>query len=129
MDNPQFVVGHGYTREEIRNVLGGDKVSNFPKQNGRVVCCCVARYTHPDAPEIILVNRSIQMIPSARQIASQLEAIPVFVFDRYREDPKVYRGMFVGVGYTEDRAEIIQLAMRVWRQDVKALLYLKRVGD
>jgi len=129
MDLPNFEVGRGYTREEIQSALGGDKVSNFPKQEGRVLGCCVARYTHPDAPEIIFVNKTIEMMEAARQLTMHAQAIPVFVFERYREDPKVYQGMYVAERYSEDRAKIKALASKVSRQDVSALLYLKRVSD
>jgi len=129
MDKSQFEVGRAYTRHEIRKVLGGDVVSNFPKQDGRVAYCCVAQYTHPQAPEIIFVNRSMQMIGAARQVATQSEGIPVFVYYRYREEPKAYQGVFMAERYSEDRAEIVPLAMKVSRQDVTALLYMKRVSD
>jgi len=69
------------------------------------------------------------MIEAAQQLATQSEAIPVFVFDRDRDDPKVYQGMFVAERYCEDRAEIKALALKVWRLDVTALLYLQRVND
>jgi len=129
MEKFHFEVGRGYTRNQICKVLGGDLVSNFPKHDGCVVWCCVSQYTHPKAPEIIFVNRSVQMINAAQQLAAQHEAIPVFVFKRYREDAKVYCGTFVVEKYCEDRAEIVPLAMKVSRQDVTALLYLKRVSD
>jgi hypothetical protein len=106
-------VGHAYTRQAIYTILGGDVVSTFPTQKGRVVCCCVSQYSHPDAPQVILVARSEGLVASAQQLASQREAVPIFVRQsRNRRDAFIYQGAFVVERYSENHDDIKPFANR-----------------
>jgi hypothetical protein len=123
-----FEVGHFYTRREIYELLGGDVVSAFAKQKGRVVYCCVSHYTNPDAPEVLLVDKYEPLLASAQQLASQYQAIPVFVRQsRERTAKLAYQGEFVVEEYSEQRDKIRPYAKKAYRADVVAILFLRRV--
>jgi hypothetical protein len=128
MDKPFFEVGHFYARREIYERLGGDLVSTFPKHEGRVVYCCVSQYSNPDAPEVILVDKQGNLLESAQQLASQHEAVPVFVRQsRKRTEKLVYQGEFVVEKYSEHRDEVRTFARKAYRANIVAILFLRRV--
>jgi hypothetical protein len=118
---------HTYTRREIYKILGGDLVSNFPTRQGRVVYCCVSQYSHPDAPEVILVSNQGRMVESAKKFASQKEAVPVFL--KQKDAELVYQGKFVVERYSDNRAEIAPFAQKAYRMDVVGILFLKRISQ
>jgi hypothetical protein len=128
MDEPQFEVGHSYTRRELRKQLGGDLLSNFPVHQGRVVYCCVRHYTHPDAPEVILVSREGPMVQMARKLVAQQEAVPVFLKQMWKKESSlVYQGKFRVERCSDDPEEVTYFAKRAHRLDVIGVLFLRRV--
>ncbi len=127
MDKPVFESEHTYTRREIQEVLGGDPSSIFPAHQGRVICCCIPKPSHPDAPEVILITRERKMIESAKKSASQREALPVFIGIRQQAAGWVYQGEFVAERYVDNPAEIAPLVKRTGRTNIAGVLFLKRI--
>jgi hypothetical protein len=128
MGKPLFESERTYTRKEIYNVLGGDLVSNYPSDQGRVLYCCVSQYWNPDAPEIILIGRLEKMAEAAKQFASQNEAVPVFLKQGRRRNGKwVYRGEFMVERYSNNRAEIAPFIRKACKEGVAGVLLLRQV--
>lgn len=120
MSGSTFVVGRGYTREEIHATVGGGLQESFPALKNRVVCVCLTRGDNPDAPEIVLVGgKGTRVETNARILAGQTDRIPVFMKAvpndwRYLGDYRVARS-------TEDPAEVRSWADRSSRKDKAAV--------
>ncbi len=128
MDKPLFESERTYTRKEVYNVLGGNLVSNYPSQQGRVLYCCVSQYWNPDAPEIVLIGRQEKMAEAAKQFAIQNEPVPVFLRKgRQRNSKLVYRGEFLAERYSNNRAEIAPFIRKAYRQDGAGVLFFRQV--
>ncbi|PWK37916.1 hypothetical protein C7417_1780 [Cupriavidus plantarum] len=91
-----FEIGKDYTREQIHSVCGGSKQAFLPTKNGKVVAICLRPELNPGAPEAIVCSSSAATRAAGRTLASQKEAVPVFIkgaTDRYR-----YAGQFTAAG-------------------------------
>lgn len=72
--------GHTYTREQIRDLVGGGGLQTYlPTVQGRVVCACLRLDTNPDAPRVLLPGFGVRRQSSAESLRSAREAIPVFL--------------------------------------------------
>jgi hypothetical protein len=45
-----FIPSESYTRDQIHEEVGGEKVSYLPQKEGRVVCGCFSPDSNPEAP-------------------------------------------------------------------------------
>jgi hypothetical protein len=91
-----FEIGKDYTREDIHMVCGGNKQAFLPTRHGKVVAACLRADLNPQAPEVIICNSSASARAAGRTLATQAEAIPVFIkreTDRFR-----YVGHFTAIG-------------------------------
>ncbi|SDD91374.1 hypothetical protein SAMN05216345_12137 [Cupriavidus sp. YR651] len=87
-----FEIGKEYTREHIHTVCGGSKQAFLPTKNGKVVAVCLRPDLNPHAPEAILCSSGAAARAAGRTLATQSEAIPVFV--RRETDKYHYLGQF-----------------------------------
>lgn len=108
-----FEKGRTYTRDEIHAVLGGDKQSYLPRKNGRVVCGAFSPLLNPDAPKIVLPGSGPGIEGSAEQLATQPEAIPVFI--KRRTNQWEYVGDYRLISLSRDKTIIEQYAVRAGR--------------
>ena len=127
MNELLFELNWTYTRREIQDVLGGDPSSVFPRHQGQVICCCIPQPSHPDAPKAILIVRERKMIESAKQCASQREALPVFMGIRQQAAGWVYQGEFVAERYADDPTEIVPYVKKAGRTNIAGILFLKQI--
>jgi len=74
-----FQVGTEYTREQIHSHCGGSKQSYLPTVKGQVVAACLTPKLNPRAPAVILCGCGPVVAAAGAALASQSEAIPVFV--------------------------------------------------
>jgi hypothetical protein len=122
-----FVQGRSYTREFIRDHLGGDPYSFLPESGGRIVCGCFSDEKNPEAPDEILVGGSGENgnLRKARTLSRQDGPIPVFL----KQDVKKWRysGIYRARGLIEDRAYIERKQRMAGRSDVVLALQLEPV--
>ncbi len=114
-----------YTREQIHSALGGDLQSYLPVSGDLVVAGCFRKDRNPDAPEVILPGTGPQIEGRAERLATQVEAIPVFL----KEGASQWRyvGDYRCVGLSRDPREIEAYARKAVRDDVTCVLRLERV--
>lgn len=76
-----FIVGTLYSREKIREALGGGELRTYlPQRDGQIIAGCFGRKRNPEAPREIQVGKGPQNIRKAELLAEQPEKhIPVFV--------------------------------------------------
>lgn len=74
-----FESGREYTRNEIHAHVGGSKQSYLPTKNGAVVAGCLTHDLNPRAPHVILCGRGARIEPAGKLLATQPDAIPVFL--------------------------------------------------
>ena len=99
-----FEVGAYYTRRQIHEAVGGTLQGYLPHVGGRVVAGCFDAGLNPSVPYEVLVGDGPIIVKSARVLAAQEEAIPVFVkLDVNRWE---YLGMFRSVGYSESPEDV-----------------------
>ena len=122
-----FVIGQTYTREQIGNVLGGNKQAYLPTRDGRVVCGAFKRQANPDAPDVVLVGLGPRIRRSAEILERQNSPIPVFV--KLRPGAWKFEGRFRLFRSSTDGAEISQHALSANRAgDVSKLLFFQRAA-
>jgi len=120
-----FVEGQCYTRQQIHDLLGGDMQSFLPHKDGRIVCACLTSDLNQDAPSKVLVGDGLKVKGSAEILASQKEAVPVFL------KTEAKRWEFVGLwscsGTSVDAGEIKVEQQRSGRADISMILKLSKV--
>jgi hypothetical protein len=73
-------VGHGYTRREIHDLLGGDMRSYLPHKDGRVVAVCAKEDHNPDVRRGILDSGHGPEVERWTEVlVNQGSAVPIFV--------------------------------------------------
>jgi hypothetical protein len=114
-----------YSREEIRDVLGGGIEEYLPTSHGKVVCGAFRADGNPDAPMVILPGFGPKREKSAELFNSQGTAIPVFL--KRAANQWQYVGDFRVKRLSRDPVEIAEHAARANRQnDVSMVLFLER---
>lgn len=108
-----FKRGSTYTRNEIHDVLGGDKQSYLPRKSGRVVCGAFSPRLNPDAPDVVLPGFGPGIEGSAERLAVQSEAIPIFL--KRQSNAWEYVGDYRLRELSRDRAVIDRHAARAHR--------------
>lgn len=84
-ENPNFVLGRQYTRNEISARVGGSIQSYLPVKNGKVTCGCFNKEINPEAPDEVLFGAGDEMpqVESSAQLVFEQgqrgESIPIFV--------------------------------------------------
>lgn len=74
-----FKLGKTYTREELGYALGGNRQSYLPRKGDRVLFAAVTREDNPEAPRVILAGQGPEISKSAKCLARQPDAVPVFI--------------------------------------------------
>ena len=119
-----FKVGYNYTRQQIRDALGGGLQDYLPHDNGRVICGCFRKETNPDAPDIILPGTGRDIQKYARVFREQNYPVPVFL--KKEVNVWVYVGDYQVERWTNAPSEIAKHAKRSGRIDITSVLFLKR---
>lgn len=115
-----------YSRQEIRDALGGGSVQSYlPTIDGCVVAGCFTTNLNPDAPYRIFPGDGPIIRSSAHIVASQREPFPVFLKRGNKQFEFI--GNFRGAGIDENPNAIQQANQRSNRTDVTAILTLARV--
>jgi hypothetical protein len=76
-----FVMGRGYSRREIHDVLGGSLEQYLPSVGGRVVAVCINPDPdlQPFPPAQIFIGSGPTIQARAVALSSQDEPVPVFI--------------------------------------------------
>jgi hypothetical protein len=122
-------VGEEYTRNQIREYLGGGStVSYLPTIHSIVVAACLSKKMNPRAPEEVLCGRGERMARDGEQLARQSGSIPVFL--KHGANRWEYRGSFEVVGSLTSGARFVQAVSASGRgSDVSRVVLLRRVSD
>ena len=94
-----------YSREAIKQVLGGNTTGFLPMHNGHVVYGCFRRNYNPDAPWIVLPGDLKRIVEPAERFCRQSFPIPIFLCDS-DGDEWFYRGDYEVENWTENPVEI-----------------------
>ena len=103
-------IGHSYTRDEIHELLGGDKQSYLPHVGGRIVCGCFDPAFNKAAPIEIDVGNAPKVLEYARLLVQVRNVIPVFLKERVKQWR--YDGMYQPVAFDEDLHRIRAVSYR-----------------
>ena len=85
-----FELNKDYSRENIHQLVGGNKESFLPALRGKIVAACLRPDLNPKAPEYIVCSSGSAARAAGNTLSRQAEPIPVFI----RQDSDRYR--FVG---------------------------------
>lgn len=118
-----LTLGRSYSREEIRDAVGGgDLQSYLPHSQGRVLCGCFDPALNARAPFEIDVGNRPNVIQYGQLLLQQGNEIPVFLKKGTRAWE--YVGQFQATSYNTDPADLYPNKPR--RDDAIAVLYLVR---
>lgn len=98
-----FKIGQTYSRAQISQQLGGNRIWFLPVKNNKVVCGCFTMSDNPDAPEEVLFGPGPKREETAQLVFEQGksgQAIPIFLF----RDAKKWKfvGKYRCVGLSQD---------------------------
>lgn len=119
-----FEIGQPYTRNQIHEVLGGDKSSSFPQRHKRIVCGCFSLERNPQAPQVILIEDKAKVVEKLHLLLSQNESIPVFV--KRFSSHWVYQGYFRVLNYSTNEQEVEEMKKISLRDNIVAVLHLEK---
>ncbi len=92
-----FQVGSAYTRRAIHAEIGGSTQACLLSKGGHVVGVCFVKEMNPHGPKVILVGHGPNKEKAASVLATQPDAVPVFVKKRTNEWG--YLGLYRGERY------------------------------
>ena len=119
-----FDVGKCYTRDEIHNVIRGNKQSCLISLDGECVGVCYLPDMNPEGPELIFVGKGPQKERNALILAEQSASVPVFV-KRYKNAWE-YLGHYRCKGYVSPPLGYEQLIKDRVLHEVAGVLKLTR---
>jgi hypothetical protein len=118
----ELVQGRTYTREEIREAVGGgDLQSYLPHKAGRVLCGCFKPEINARAPFEVEVGNLPDVIKYARVLVKDGTVIPVFL--KQSTGAWRFEGRFRPVSLSESQADLFPAKPR--RADAVAVIYLE----
>lgn len=118
-----LVIGKRYSREQIREAVGGgDLQSYLPHSQGRVLCGCFDPALNARAPYEIDIGDLPNVIRYARALIQQANEIPVFL--KQGTGKWEYLGQFSPVRYNTDEEDLFPKKPR--RPNAVGVLYLAR---
>lgn len=116
-----LTIGTCYSREQIRETVGGgDLQSYLPHSHGRVLCGCFDPALNARAPYEIDVGNLPNVIRYANALMEQGSEIPVFL--KHGTGKWEYLGQFLPVKYSTENEDLFPNKPR--RPDAVAVLYL-----
>jgi hypothetical protein len=119
-----FEMGAGYTRRAINAEIGGNMQGCLPTRGGHVVGVCFVKKMNPNGPNVILVGRGRDKEKAASLLASQQDAVPVFV--KIEKNSWKYLGLFRAQRYDPfPHKEYVDASRRT---DVVGTLFLSEVA-
>jgi len=122
----KLVIGKLYTRQEIREIVGGGSVHNYlpHDENGRILCVCLSREHDPDGHKIILVGSGPSVQKEAEMFCLQNTAVPVF----YKKELNQweYLGDFKPERWIDDPEEIQVFAESSGRINLTRVIFLQK---
>jgi hypothetical protein len=119
-----FVPGRTYTRQEIRDLLGGGSVQDYlPNENGKVLCACLSQKYGQDIPKVILVGQGPGVRQQAEIFWAQKNAVPVF----FKKVANLweYAGNFRPLSCTEDPDKIAEFEGSFGRINLTRIIFLE----
>ncbi len=121
----QFVVGEEYTRNEIREALGGGPTGYLPHKDGRVVCGTLTPGLNPRGPDVVLVGPGPETVRWAEVLCEQRYPVPMFVKSGYARWG--YRGEYEVNRSTAARRDIAKQERASGRTDNVRVMFLRKV--
>lgn len=119
--------GNAYSREEIRELVGGGSVHDYlPNSDGRVLCACLSP-EHVAEGMVILVGAGPGAQTQARMFCAQKTPVPVFL--KKQGHVWEYAGMFRAERFSDDADEIGQYEESSGRMNLTGVIFLTEEGD
>ena len=121
-----LIKGHRYSWSRIIEETGADgSAPSFLLHAGdRIVAACLTLDLNPDAPKIVLVGNSHDVVRYADLFCAQPLQIPVCV----KGDGWVCHGQFKLARASSDPAELREHAVKAKREDLYKILFLEEVS-
>jgi hypothetical protein len=120
----EFQKGVFYTRQQIRDMVGGGSVHDFlPHEGGRVLCACLSREHVVEELMVILVGAGPGVQAQAEMFRAQKTAVPVFL----KKSGHVweYAGLYRLERFSDDPDEIEKFEESSGRMNLTGLIFLR----
>lgn len=121
MSEPKL--GQVYTRDKIHEMCGGNKQTYLPTVKKVVVCACLDRRKNAEAPDVIYCGVRPRVRENAEILASQTEAIPVFV--KQKVGQWKYVGEYLVAGSKSGKSDLAKYIARANRP-LSRVVFMKR---
>ncbi|MFA5101344.1 MAG: hypothetical protein WC547_10705 [Candidatus Omnitrophota bacterium] len=124
----EFKKGTAYTRQEIREIVGGGSVQNaMPIKDGRVLCVCLSQPWDIDAPRVVLVGAGPSVQKEAEMFCSQNTAVPFF----YKKTANLweYVGDFKPERWSDDPGDVRGFAQSSGRINLTKVIFLHEAAS
>jgi hypothetical protein len=118
-----FQVGKTYTRQEIREFVGGGSVHDYlPNKDGVVLCACLSQEYDPQGKQVILVGRGPLVQQEGELFCAQSTSVPVFF--KKQANLWEYAGNFRASRWTLDPEEISGFEESSGRTNLTKVIFL-----
>ncbi len=124
----RFHEGNRYSRQAIKQMLGGDTMGFLPVHDGHVLYGCFRRKFNSDAPEIILPGDLRRIVEPAERFCRQSFPIPIFLCGSEGNE-WMYKGDYEVESWTENPVEIGIHNRLSERNNISRVIFLKRTSD
>jgi hypothetical protein len=115
-----------YTRQQIREIVGGGSVHDYlPNKEGVVLCACLSQEYDPQGQQVILVGQGPGVQQAGDLFCSQ--SVPVPVFFKKVANLWEYAGNFMVSRWTEDPEEISGFEESSGRANLTKVIFLEAV--
>jgi hypothetical protein len=119
--------GGCYTRQEIRELVGGGSVHDYlPHEKGRVLCACLSQEYFAGERMVILVGSGPGVQAEAEIFCAQGTAVPVF----FKKAGHLweYAGMYKKESFSDDPEVITEYEKSSGRMNLTGVIFLKDAG-
>jgi hypothetical protein len=119
-------INKNYTRQEIRELVGGGSVHEYlPNKDGVIICACLSQEYDPQRQQVVLVGQGPGVQQQGDLFCSQKTAVPVF----FKKVANLweYAGNFKVSRWTEDPEEISGFEESSGRVNLTKVIFLEEV--
>ena len=122
-----FTIGTTYTRQQIRQGVGGGSIQTYlPTLKGQVLCACLNGPMNL-VPGVICVGNRPRTVKAAEILCQQDNDIPVFV----KEAPSrwVYHGRYKVKSWNNDLETLNHYRVKTRRSELTKIIFMEKVSD
>ena len=122
-----FTPGTAYTRQQIRQGVGGGSVQTYlPRLKGRVLCACLNGPMNL-VPDVICVGKLPNTIKTAEMLCQQGDDLPVFV--KEVAGRWIYQGQYKVKNWSDDIETLIYYRQKTQRPELTRIIFMEKVSD